>query len=292
MPSPTFIIPGASRCGTTTLWSIIRKHPNICTPSEKEIRFFDKDKNYEKGIDFYENKFEKCSGEKEIGEASPPYWNRGITIDKKGKYKFDEEDDPPTRIKKHYPKIKLVFTLRNPVDRIYSQFWKNVRQGREKKRSVVEAIEEEIDGKREHEKDPLCFLYRNSYSTHLKKWKKMYKNKEIKVIIFEEWTSDIENGVGEVFDFLGVDKRKVELSKEEKNKSRVPRSDLLRRVRDKYLGESLLGKAVRWVNQSEGRPTPSESERAWLFNVLEDEIRELEELLGRPLDIWDPDKQS
>jgi hypothetical protein len=271
---------------------MIRKHPKICTPDEKEIRFFDRNNKYKKGIKFYKSKFKKCSCEKEIGEASPPYWNRGITLDEKGNYRFDEKDDPPTRIKKHYPNIKLIFSLRNPIDRIYSQFWKNVRQGREKKRSVVEAVKEEIDGKRDHRKDELCWIYRNSYKIHLKKWKSMYEERKIKVVLFEEWTSNIDDGVGEVFDFLGVDKRKVELPEEEKNKSRVPRSDVLRRVRDRYLGESLLGKAVRWVNQSEGRPTPSESERAWLFDVLEDEIKGLEELLGRSLDIWYPDKRS
>jgi hypothetical protein len=293
MPSPTFIIPGASRSGTSTIWFILRQHPEICTPSKKELRFFDQDKEYEKGISYYESLFGECEKWKEIGESSPPYWYKGITFDKKGEYNFSTENDAPKRIKKHYPNIKLIFSLRNPVDRIYSQFWKNVRQGRERTKNVIESIKEEMKGERKPQKSALCWLYKNSYATHLRQWIEMYNRDNIKVIIFEEWTEYTEDNMKGVFDFLGVGKNvEIKYERTQKNKSRVPRSVELCRLRRKYLGETLLGKAVRWVNQRYGRPSPTQSEREWLFEVLEDEIKEMEKLLGRSLSIWEPEPRS
>lgn len=295
MPSPTFIIPGASRSGTSTLWSILRSHPEICMPDQKELRFFDKNQNYAKGIQFYEKMFGRCNQKKEIGEASPPYWNKGIIFDNKGDYKYEENNDSLTRIHKHYPDIKVIFTLRNPVDRLYSQFWKNVRQGREHKRSVAEAVKEEINGKRNYINDEFCWVYRNSYATHFRRWKKAYGKERVKVLIFEEWTEEPKESLEEVYNFLGVEVEKAAPTGVRKNKSRVPRSDTLLSIRKRYLGQSLLGKAlskvVRLVNQREGRPTPSKSERAWLFKLFEDEVKEMENMLGRKLDVWYPDSR-
>jgi hypothetical protein len=289
MPEPTFIIPGASRSGTTTLWSIVREHPDVCTAEEKEIRFFDKDSIYKKGKSFYEEKFAKCNGSKEIGEASPTYLNKGIIFDEQGKYKYDKKNDAPLRIKKMYPNIKLIFTFRNPIDRMFSQFWKNVRQGRESRRSVMKAVKEEIEGDRTPPKHELCWIYRNSYATHFRNWKSLFDDDQIKVMIFEEWTNNMSTSVKEVYEFIGVDKEvNIERGDRRNNVSRVPRSDTLCRLRNEYFGESLLGKAIRWLNQRQGRPKPTESERKWLFEILKDEVYEMEEMLNRSLSIWYP----
>jgi hypothetical protein len=289
MPKPTFIIPGASRSGTSTLWSILRKHPHVCTSEEKEVRFFDRDKAYKKGRKFYEKKFDGCSKNKEIFESSPPYWYKGITFDENDGYKHNESDDAPLRIKKTYPNIKLVFTFRNPVDRMFSQFWKNVRQGRESRRSVTKAVKEEVEGERNPQTHETCWVYKNSYATHFSRWKNLFDDEQIKVLIFEEWTKNMSASLKKVYGFIGVDKEvDVERKDSRKNISRVPRSDTLRRLRDEYLGNSLLGKVVRLVNQRQGRPKPTESERKWLFEILEDEVYEMEEMLNRSLSIWYP----
>jgi len=289
MPKPTFIIPGASRSGTSTLWSVIRKHPDVCTAEKKEVRFFDRDKMYIKGRKFYESKFDKCDKEKEIFEASPPYWYKGITFDENDEYEHRESDDVPSRIKKMYPNIKLVFTFRNPVDRIFSQFWKNVRQGREPRRSVKKAVREEIKGERTPEKHEICWIYKNSYATHFSRWMNLFDGHQVKVLIFEEWTQNVSASVKKVYEFIGVDKEvDVKRGDWRNNVSRVPRSDTLCRLRNEYFGESFLGKATRWLNQRQGRPKPTESERKWLFEILEDEVYEMEEMLNRSLSIWYP----
>jgi hypothetical protein len=288
MPKPTFIIPGASRSGTTTLWSIIRRHPDACTPKEKEIRFFDRDENYNRGLEYYESRFEKCKGSKEIGEVSPPYWYKGITFNEDREYRYSEED-APLRIKKAYPDIKIIFTFRNPVDRMFSQFWKNVRQGREKKRSVMEAVKEEMDGDRSYKETPTCWVYKNSYAKHFKRWISLFGKDNIKVLIFEDWISKKESALKSVFSFLELKENPDIEYSSEKNVSKTPFSYVISDIRREYIGENILGKAIRRLNRSRGRPTPTKTERNWLFSVIEDQVKEMEDLLGRSLSVWYPD---
>ena len=51
---PTFLIPGVSRAGTTTLHDYLSEHSDIFMPAEKELRFFDRDENYNRGVEYYE----------------------------------------------------------------------------------------------------------------------------------------------------------------------------------------------------------------------------------------------
>ena len=101
---PDFIIAGASRSGTTSLYYYLSEHPQIFMPKQKELRFFDKDSNYLKGKQYYGRFF--ADSEKTKGEASPPYFYEGITFGKDLKYKFNIEDDAPLRIKKMIPQYK------------------------------------------------------------------------------------------------------------------------------------------------------------------------------------------
>lgn len=104
---PNFLIVGAARAGTTSLYYYLKQHPDVFMSPKKEIDFFDVDKNFEKGLDWYERYFEGYTGQKAIGEASPLY----MYLEK-----------VPKRIAKVIPDVKLIFILRNPVDRAYSHY--------------------------------------------------------------------------------------------------------------------------------------------------------------------------
>lgn len=69
MPLPTFIISGAPKSGTSSLWSYVRQHPNVFMPDPKEIGFFDY--NYDRGLEWYRKKFRGHDGEEAVGEATP-----------------------------------------------------------------------------------------------------------------------------------------------------------------------------------------------------------------------------
>ena len=70
---PTFLIVGAAKSGTSSLWHYLREHPDVYVPAGKEINFFSDEANFSRGLDWYTSHFKSGAGKKAIGEASPSY---------------------------------------------------------------------------------------------------------------------------------------------------------------------------------------------------------------------------
>lgn len=121
MGKPDFLIIGETKCGTTSMFNYLIRHPQILDTygngntydeiyATKEIRFFDR--YYNKGLDWYFSRFpEKAAGEI-TGEATPMYMYRTLAAQ---------------RIKQDLPDVKLIVMLRNPVDRLISNFQHNYK---------------------------------------------------------------------------------------------------------------------------------------------------------------------
>jgi hypothetical protein len=111
MRKPNFLCIGTFRAGTTWLYHVLKSHPDVFLAKEKELMFFSH--HYGNGIGWYENCFQGYNGEKLIGEISPSYLGH---------------KHAPERIKEDLPGVKLIATLRNPVDQVYSSY--NMRYSR------------------------------------------------------------------------------------------------------------------------------------------------------------------
>ncbi|MEO5571584.1 MAG: sulfotransferase domain-containing protein [Bacteroidia bacterium] len=104
--APAFLIIGAQKSGTSSLHYYLSAHPVLVKGSLKEIHFFNKDINYNKGISWYENHFKHpLKAKKLFYEATPNYLY---------------SKPAAQRIHSYNPDIKLIVVLRNPVDRAYS----------------------------------------------------------------------------------------------------------------------------------------------------------------------------
>ena len=134
---PDFLIVGGQRCGTTSLFNYILKHPHILRPIHKEIHYFDL--NYGKSIGWYRSHFPISYLRKGFitGEASPYYIFHPHAL---------------RRIAETLPDVKLIVILRNPVDRAYSHYQYEVKLGIENL-NFKEALDSENKRiRREHEK--------------------------------------------------------------------------------------------------------------------------------------------
>lgn len=109
---PNFLGVGASKSATSWVHTCMEEHPEIFVPSEKEIHFFNY--NYEKGFDWYESFFHEGIGKKAIGEISGYLITPGV----------------PQRIYDYNPDMRLLFFLRNPIDRAYSHYCMDLRSAR------------------------------------------------------------------------------------------------------------------------------------------------------------------
>lgn len=288
---PDFLIIGASRSGTTSLHYYLEEHPEIFMSNPKELRFFDIDSNYYRGAPFYQQYFQNASPDQVKGESSPPYFHKGITFKSKESSKFDLNDDSASRIKSMLPNVKLIITLRNPVMRLYSQYLKNLGQGRETCLEVSEAIQEELDGKRHYSKSSLCWLYKNTYSVHLERWFSLFSREQILVLIFDEWINDTGNSLRNICTFLEVNPvHQFTRKNVSKNTKKEPRSYTINSMRYKMFKNTGLGgffgKVIDRLNSKKSSRHITSSEYDTIYSILKDDIDKVEEITNIDLDIW------
>jgi len=298
LSGPDFIIPGASKSGTTSLYHYLGEHEDIFLPETKELHFFDRDDKYQDGLSVYESNFPMTDDERIAGEITPTYFNHGIVYEQSSytSYKWSPDDDAPMRIAESYPDIKLIITLRNPLTRANSQFWKNYRQGRERANSLEEAVQAELAGERPKEEHPLCWLYRNEYTTHIKKWLDLFERDQIRFIIFERWIKNPEPTLNDLCEFLGVKpKNSWSRSGDRKNVGGMPRSVAINRFYQDHIQDTTLGTLLQKYrithrldafNSSEGYPELSDKIKKLLADFSDSELTQLEDLIGVDLDIW------
>ncbi len=210
---PDFIIIGAQKCGTSSLFYKLNEHPGILLPKSKELHFFDE--HFSRGLDWYLSFFtQRRPAESFIaGEASPYYFFHPLV---------------PVRIFQTFPGIKLVLLLRSPVDRAYSQYQHMKREGRIpltfehciNLESEILGGRKEAFFKDENHSDLLyrrfSFLARSRYAEQLTAWYACFSREQILIIRSEDFFSDPGKIFQVVFHFLGLPSHPVELTKKEK----------------------------------------------------------------------------
>ena len=194
---PDFLIIGAQKCGTTSLYAYLVSHPKINSASRKELHFFDR--HFQKGSAWYRSHFN--SGNHLTGEATPYYFFHPLGI---------------RRIYSLLPNVKLILLLRNPVDRAFSHYYHEVLSGLENL-SFEEAIKEEpkrLSGEVEKMKEQngyysfayenYSYLERGKYIERIKVLYKTFDPNQIMIIKSEEFFSHPKLITNKVFDFLGL----------------------------------------------------------------------------------------
>jgi hypothetical protein len=107
---PTFLIIGAMKSGTTSLYEYVRTHPDVFMPKKKEVDYFAEELNFRRGERWYRANFADGRWARAIGEASTSYT------------KYPHYAGVPTRIAALLPRVQLVYVIRDPIERIRSQY--------------------------------------------------------------------------------------------------------------------------------------------------------------------------
>lgn len=284
---PDFIVAGATRCGTTSLHEALARHRAVCVPRKKEIKFFYSDALYHKGLAFYGGHFEHRADGQLCGEICPLYFDKGFILSKDGPA-WRPEDDCAARIHRAYPHVPIIFSLRDPIKRAHSIFWKNKWQGREQAESFAQAVEEELAGKRPPELTPFCFVWRNHYKIHIQRWLELFGAEQIHIMIFEEWTKKPQ---------LAVDAFKAALplpddpdwgahcfvKSNEGRKLAHPALKPLSALGDKI---PVVRSVTRRFLTQPGYPPIDRAVYQRLRDIFAPDVTYLETLLGRRIDVW------
>lgn len=112
---PDFIIIGAAKCGTTTLYEYLCRHPQVFMSVPKEPHFFAREPIYAKGMDWYRSLFSGAQASQVCGEASTLYT------------RWPDFPNCARRVAEHVPKAKLIYVMRHPIDRAYSGYGQRIK---------------------------------------------------------------------------------------------------------------------------------------------------------------------
>lgn len=202
---PSVIIPGAMKAGTTSLFGYLEGHPQIAASIEKEVHYFDH--SFERGPGWYRRQFLPTrftdDGRPTLSLESSPY------------YMF--EPRVPSRIRELVPDVRLVFLLRDPVDRAYSHYQNNLRLGRESLsfEGAIDAEEERLAGEEDrlladpsyvslpHRRYSYC--RRGLYAEQLLRWRRHFPPHQMLVIDAARVFARPHEVLEEVLAFLGID---------------------------------------------------------------------------------------
>jgi hypothetical protein len=239
---PDFLIVGAQKAGTTTLYSILRQHSQIYMHPKKELHFFDRESKYAAGINYYASFFSDTGNAKAIGEATPAYL-------------FLPEI--PGRIAETLGKeVKIIIILRNPVARAFSQYRMLVNMGLEK-RTLDETLNYNLQRFKNQgitfEKDT-SYIDRGLYAVQLEQYLKFFPAENIRVFVFEE---DLLRNAA-----LMTEKIQQFLEVNFENLNTLVKETPARRVRNEKV-EQVLNTAHP-VNQFFRRVIPSKKVRAFI----------------------------
>jgi sulfotransferase family protein len=250
---PTFLIAGAPRSGTTWLYYLLDRHPDVymAKPVRPEPKFFLVDDLYERGVQHYvDTWFDGSAAYAAAGEKSTNYL---------------ESNTAAERIHRHLPNVRLVFILREPAQRAYSN-WAWSRMNRMETLDFETALEHEEERERTvpphlRYARPHAYFSRGLYAMMLRRYVELFPREQILCLKFEDIILKPGELACRLHRFLGV----------------APRPD------------DTLGLDV--VNPSEAGDAMSDDLRRRLRRQYAPATRKLVALFGREFEDWIPDEQ-
>ena len=296
---PNFLIVGAAKSGTTSLYKYLLEHPDIYLPQKrKELRFFSSmsadykgpgDENINQSIiqsiDEYKVFFDDVVYQKAIGESSPDYL-----------YHYEKSVE---NIKKYLGDVKIIIILREPVSRAYSHYLMYVRDGREEL-SFEDALINENDRIQNNWEWGWAYKYAGLYHTQVKAYLENFSN--VKVYLFDDLKNDESKLMKDLYGFLDVDASFIATNLDEKfNISGVPKYKFIQKlITQKNIIKTIVKPIMDFVlsakmkktivdrikNKNLIRKAMSEGTKKELKEFYAEDIKKLELLIDRDLSIW------
>jgi hypothetical protein len=233
--SEHFFITGAQRSGTTYLYRLLDEHPHIemAKPVKPEPKFFYSDSLFTKGLEFYRNRyFDPQSNVQLRGEKSTTYI---------------ESEKTARRIAACFPQAKILFILRDPIERAISNYWFSVNNGWETLPLEAAFLQEETRwadyDPEEISVSPYAYLRRGVYIDYLLMYESYFPPENIKVLLFEQFIGS-QTHVLSLFAFLGVSPFIPATLQSKVNRGHKPNTSLTAELRQ-YLVDYFAGPNAR-----------------------------------------------
>ncbi len=221
MSNIDFIVIGAQKAGSSSLFEYMRNHPQIHMPSPKgSTYFFNMDRNYSRGWDWYHARVLRGAPPDAVcGEATIEYIagtpfgdimrNENLdSSDMISPFREPLEEVVPRRINQVLPDVKLICVLRDPVMRAYSHY-RMMAMERAELRSFEEAIDQlmeptAMERGRIFPTRTNCYITNGEYGRALDGYLRVFSRDQLMVIFTDELAKRPAETLGRLFEFIGV----------------------------------------------------------------------------------------
>lgn len=270
---PDFVIVGAMRSGTTSLFRYLSAHPDVFMP-QKELHFFDR--HFDRGLLWYGNQFAQATDEQQVGEATPSYM-------------FLPAVAP--RLAQTLPRARLIAVLRNPVDRAYSHYWHARIWGPEKGDfdSVAVAECERLASGIREARAPYSYIERGLYLEQLDRIAELYPRDSLHVLLLDDLHAALQPTYDAICRFLSIEPHQVA-----QDVGSIHNHYVRFRVRQRHLQRMArrhlpapIRRVVKKINSRSGSyPPMNEQTRARLIDFFAPHNHKLSQWLNRDLSLW------
>lgn len=293
---PNFVVIGAPKSGTTSLYYYLTQHPDIYLPERKELHYFSYDQLRENANgpgdgeilsslcgsrDDYLRHFEGVSGEMAIGDISPSYLYYGAHA----------------KIRDELGAAKIIVLLRNPIEKAYSQFMHMVRDQREDL-LFYDALMAESSRREKGWSDIWRYAESSLYAERLQAFIDFFGRDHVHIVVFDDFENSTDLSVRGILRFLEIDDTVFIDTSGRYNRTGASKSNLLAKFLNRSSPLKSFVKVVtpdRWrialrlkivdLNTAEKNAIDGRS-RAYLQNYFSADILALESMLGRKLN-WE-----
>lgn len=268
-----FMMIGAQKCATTRLAQQLGNHPEICFCKIKEPKFFNNNQNWKDSLEQYHSLYSPALGQI-CGEASTMYSS------------LPEWQRTHSRLYAYNPNLKLIYIMRQPVERVISFY-------------AHQLIRREVKGPPENIvfANP-SYINRSRYGVQIRPYLELFPRENILLLLFEEYVRDQVKVLNQIAEFLGVSSNGFQ------NIDAYPKHSSIGEgiIKPPFLNivtTSPVQALLKWIPSStrkdirpyfaialEKKPEFSQILKETIWRFVEDDVVAIEEILGHRLDIW------
>ena len=288
---PDFFVIGAYRSGTTFLYQSLRQHPGVFLPAIKEPNFFAVDDNPTATPELlarsvvdrarYDALYGGASQLQRTGDMSPEYLRNRAA---------------PARIHRSHPDAPLVAILRNPVERVWSDYLMHRSRGTERCDSFAQALAEQDERVTGTDRNAPHYIAGGMYHEQLTRYFEFFGRDQTLVLLYDDLLADPSSVLRNIFEHIGVDPSFDVTIEEGVNAGGVPKNVVTASVlRMKSALAPHVSPAVadrvrplwnKTLRRSLDKPEMADADRDALRSIYRPEVEALEALIGRDLRRW------
>ena len=285
---PNFIIVGAPKAGTTSLYHYLSEHPQIFMSEPKELNFFSKEEIIEQGLYYQDFKAKDLEGYKKLFDKATDRMAVG-----EGSVSYLFYSDTPNKIKETIPDVKIIILLRDPVSRGFSHYLMDYRMG-----LVALPYEEIVYKKSQHKYQDLYYqqyVELGLYYEQVKRYIDTFGKEKVKIYLQEDLRTDTEKVILDLYNFLEIDNSYMVDTAQQHNIFSMPKNKLIhklyashrvRSIAKTLFPNNLKEKVKNIFFERKKKPKLDQKLKEDLSKLYSEDIQKLEQLIGRDLSTW------